>query len=135
MTTKYWKNSLIVGILMLLIVTPRIFVISIVFACCRNQYCLIIMGIAFSSYCIPYWFYVYAKFKNCGLKSLRFIRLILNNFATSLIGPCIVFDPTSSLVFVSCLYSMIFYLVLLRYEQYKSRHVQKMIIRKSIHIT
>ena len=110
LTIKYWKNLLLVGILMLIMVTPRLVIISIFFACCRYQNSALVLFIALSCYGIPYWLFVFAKFKEYEWKCWRLIAV---NFATSLIGPCIVMDPKSSLIFVSYIFSMFGYLILL----------------------
>ena len=108
--SRYWKNYLVVGPLILILVTPRLIVISCFFACIRYGVCVAIMTIALSGYAIPYWLYIYAKFKGCGKET---VKMILVNFATSILGPCIVVDPTKALIFHSCLFSMIGYLMLL----------------------
>ena len=92
--SRYWKNYLVVGPLMLILVTPRLIVISCFFACIRYGNCVAIMMIALSGYAIPYWIYIYANFKGCGKET---VKMILVNFATSILGPCIVVDPTTAL--------------------------------------
>ena len=108
--SQYWKNFLLVGLLMLLMVTPRLVLISIYFACCRHGISIVFLAMALGAYAIPYWCYVYTKFKGCGKETLK---LLLVNFATSVIGPCIVIIPTSPLIAVSFLLSMAGHLVLL----------------------
>ena len=107
---QYWKNYLMVAFLMFLVVTPRLIWISTFFACCRHGISVAFLAIALITYAIPYWSYVYANFKNCGKETWK---LIIVNFFTSMIGPCIVIDPKSSLIFVSFLFSMVGHLVLL----------------------
>ena len=83
--TPYWKNYLVVGPLMLLVVTPRLILISIFFACCRYGVSVALIMIALVLYGIPFWTYAYAKFKTYGRETWK---MILVNFATSIVGPC-----------------------------------------------
>ena len=108
--SPYWKNYLVVGPLMLLVVTPRLILISIFFACCRHWVSVDLLMIALVVYGIPFWKYSYAKFKSYGRETWK---MILINFAASIVGPCIAINPTSSLVVYSCLFSMFGYLALL----------------------
>ena len=108
--SQYWKNYLFVGFNMLLMVTPRLVLISIYFACCRYGTSVAFLVVALGAYAIPYWGYAYKEFKQSGKESWK---LLVVNFATSLIGPCIVINPRSSLICVSFLISMVGNLVLL----------------------
>ena len=115
--SKYWKNFLLVGFLMLLMVTPRLVLISVYFACCRHGISVAFLAIALGVYAVPYCCYVYTEFKGCGKETCK---LLVVNFATSLIGPCLVVNPTSSLIFVSFLLSMVGHLALLMTLQVSS---------------
>ena len=123
--SQYWKNYLMVGFLMLLMVTPRLVVISIYFASCRHGISVVFITIALATYAIPYFGYV--GFRGHG-KETR--KLIVLNFATSLIGPCIVINPTSSLIFVSFLLSMVGHLVLLGTVQISSLNTKHIFLRQ-----
>ena len=68
------------------------------------------LGDIFCKYLFPFWIYVYLKFRHNGKGTWR---MILMNFITSIVGPCIVVQSTSSLVFASSLFSMVGYLTLL----------------------
>ena len=109
-STPYWKNYLVVGCLMLLLVTPRLVLLSVFFGCCRYGFSVVLLAIAFITYGIPFWTYAYMNFRQDGKETWR---MILVNFATSMVGPCIIVKSTSSLVFVSSLFSMVGYLTLL----------------------
>ena len=102
--TPYWNNYLVVGPLMLLVVTPRLILISIFFACCRYGVSVILPIIVLVVYGIPFWIYSYAKFKSYGKETWK---MILINFAASIVGPCISIHSTSSLVVYSSHYILI----------------------------
>ena len=108
--THYWKNYIVTSILMVIIVTPRLVVFSVFFACCRYLISTAFIGIALITYSIPYWTYIHLEFK--GREKVAWKQIAIN-YGTSIIGPCIVIEPTSKLVFYSCLTSMAGHIILL----------------------
>ena len=119
-----WKNYLIVGPLVFLIVTPRLMALSMLFASFKGLICLGIIAVCLFIYAGIFWFNVYPNQNindltedGIGLEvdSERksnhipedFWNLIYLSFISSVIGPCVSIYPRSALIFVSSSISMI----------------------------
>ena len=106
------KNYLIVGPLVLLIVTPRLLALTMLYASFRGLFCLIITIIGFITYVVIFWITIWLKQKKDTIpqtlpKREDYMRLMFISFVTSIIGPCVSIDPKSALIFISSSISMI----------------------------
>ena len=119
-----WKNYLFVGPLVLLMVTPRLMALSMLFASFKGPICLGIIAVCLIIYAAIFWITVYRNLKVNNLKEDNidsdvesesqsnpipedFWNLIYISFISSVIGPCVSIYPRSTLIFVSSSISMI----------------------------
>ena len=109
---KCWKNYLIVVPIMILIVTPRMLVLSIYFATIRYGFCIAILTGILTVYSILFWLLIPYKFFK-EQKVEKFLGKFLSlHWLTSIFGPCIVIEPKSSPIFLSCMISSLGYFLL-----------------------
>ena len=109
---RCWKNYLIVVPIMTLIVTPRMLVLSIYFATIRYGFCIAILAGILTVYSILFWLLIpYKFFKEQKIEKFlgKFLSL---HWLTSIFGPCIVIEPNSSPIFLSCMISSLGYFLL-----------------------
>ena len=105
------SNLPLVFPIMLLIVTPRLWAIGTLFACCRTwPGFFIIIGTAFVGYAIFFWSFLYFNHRNHGEKNRKLFTLC---FLTSIVGPFVVVKPQTRLIFWTCLLSMLGHCIVL----------------------
>lgn len=110
---RCWKNYLIVVPVMTLIVTPRMLILSIYFATIRYGFCIAILAGILTVYSILFWLLIPDKFFK-EKKIEKFLGKFLSlHWLTSIYGPCVVIEPNSSPIFLSCMISSLGYFLLL----------------------
>ena len=97
---------------MTLIVTPRILILSIFFATIRYGVCITVVSGVLIAYSILFWLLIpYKFFKEQKIEKL-FGKFLSLHWLTSIYGPCIIIEPKSSPIFLSCMISSLGYFLL-----------------------